>query len=103
MAPPFTLTLLRVEPQLADHLEALRGEGFVQLDEVELVDADAGAVEQLADGRDGADAHHARVDARDGAADEAPERLAAELAGLVRAGDDEGRGAVVDPARVARR
>ena len=39
---------LGVEPQLADDREALRGEGLVQLDEIELLDADARTLEQLA-------------------------------------------------------
>ena len=35
MAPPFTLTLRRVELQLAQHGQALGGEGLVQLEEVD--------------------------------------------------------------------
>ena len=70
---------LLVDPEVAHHGERLRGERLVQLDEVDVLDRDAGAVEQLADGRDRADAHHGGIDARDGRADEGPERLDAEI------------------------
>ena len=43
IAPPFTLTLLLVEAELADHGDALRRERLVQLDEIE-VGADDPAV-----------------------------------------------------------
>ena len=58
------------------------------------------ALEQLADRRHRADAHHARVDACDRAADERPERLGAEGLRPLLARDHERGGAVVDPARV---
>ena len=64
---------------------------------------DACASEQLAHGGDGADAHHARVDAGHRAADERPERLDAELARPLLGCDHERGGAVVDAGRVARR
>ena len=92
--------LLGVEPELADDLQALRREGLVQLDEVELARLDAGAREQLPHGRNRADAHDPRIDARDGARHESSERLGAERRGLLRARDHERGGAVVDPARV---
>ena len=92
---------LRVEAELADHREALRRERLVQLDEVEVGDADAGPREQLAHGRHRPDAHHARIDAGDGAADEAAEGLGAERARLLLARDHERGGAVVEAARVA--
>ena len=95
--------LLGVEAELADHGEALRRERLVQLDEVDLVERDAAALEQLAHGRDRADAHHARVDAGDRAADERAERLDAELARLLLRRDHERRRAVVDPGCVAGR
>ena len=59
--------------------------------------------EHLAHRRDRADAHDARVDARDGAADERAERLDAELARLLLRRDHERRRAVVDARRVAGR
>ena len=66
-------------------------------------DLHSGARQQLAHGRDRADAHDARVDARDGAAREGRQRLDAERAGPLLARDHERRGAVVDAARVAGR
>ena len=91
---------LLVDPEVAHHRERLRGERLVQLDEVDVLDRDPRAVEQLADGRDRPDAHHGGIDARDGRADEGPERLDAEIPGALLAGDHECGGAVVDPARV---
>ena len=81
----------------------LRGEGLVQLDEVELVDGDAGAREQLADRGTGpipitAGSTPATAEPR-----KVAEGLDPELARPLGARDDERRGAVVDPARVARR
>ena len=64
---------------------------------------DARAREQLRDGGDGTDAHHARVDAGRGRAAEHAERLDAEVARPLLAGDHERRRAVVDAARVAGR
>src|SRR4029079_11496991 len=64
--------LFRVEPELTDHGEALRGERLVQLDEIEVVDGDAGPLEQLPHGRDRPDAHHPRIDAGHGRAGERP-------------------------------
>src|SRR5439155_24456972 len=69
---------LRVEAELADDHEALRGECLVQLDEVDVGHVDAGALEQLPDRRNRADAHHARVDSCDRAPDERAEWLRAE-------------------------
>src|SRR5205814_315025 len=57
---------------------------------------------QLANGGNGADAHHARIDSRDCAAEEAAERLDAQLPRLLLAGDHERGRTIVDPARVPR-
>src|SRR5205085_10486625 len=95
--------LLRVEAELADHGEALRSERLVQLDEIDLIERDAGALQQLAHGRDRADAHQAWVDAGDGATDEGTERFDAELTRLLLRRDHERRRAVVDPGGVAGR
>src|SRR5918992_3381659 len=101
--PTVDVDLLVVETKLANDDEALRGERFVELDEVEVPDADTGPVEQLAHGRNGTDAHHARVDSRHGAADERPERLGAKLLRLPLARDHQGGCTVVDATRVAGR
>src|SRR2546422_11559086 len=54
--------LLRIQAQLADDDEALRSEGLVQLDEVEVRDLEAGTRQRLAYGRDRPDSHHSRID-----------------------------------------
>src|SRR5207237_10081587 len=94
--------LLRVCPELAARREALRRARLVQLAEVDLVAAEPGPLEQLPDGRNRPDAHHAGVNAGHRAADEPAERLDAELLRLLLARDHERGGAVVDSARVAR-
>ena len=48
------------QAQLAGHGQALRGEGFVEFDDVEVMDADFQAVEQLAYRRHRADTHYSR-------------------------------------------
>src|SRR5207247_10968910 len=59
--------------------------------------------QELANSRNGPDAHKSRIDAGDGAAEEGSERLGAELARLLLARDHERRRAVVDAARVSGR
>jgi hypothetical protein len=85
------------------HEEALRRERLVQLDEIDLVQVDSRSGEQLPNRRHGPDPHHARVDSRNGAADERAERLDAKRASALLARDHERGGAVVDPARVSGR
>src|SRR6266540_4164990 len=93
--------LLLVDPELADDGEALRRKRLVQLDEVDLVDADTCALEQLPDCGNRPDAHDTRVDPGDRASGEAAERLDAELLRLRLARDHERGGPVVDPAVVS--
>ena len=71
MAPPFTLVFVAVEPELLLDREVLRREGLVDLDEVDVAELEAGALERAADGRRRADAHDRRVAAGDAPADEA--------------------------------
>jgi hypothetical protein len=94
---------LLVDPELAHDRERLRGEGLVELDEVDVVDGHAGPVEQLAHGGHRPDAHHRWVDPDDRRADERAQRLDPKVARPLLARDHERRGAVVDPARVAGR
>ena len=94
---------LRIETELADDLKALRGERLVQFDQVEIADLEARARENLPHGRDRADAHDPRIDARDRARDEAAERLGAQLLRALLARDHERGGAVVHAARIPRR
>src|SRR2546421_6840430 len=94
--------LLLVQAELADDDETLRRERLVQLHEIDLVDPEARPLQQLPDRRARPDAHHARVDPCDGAADEAAQRLDAEFLRLLLAGDHERGCSVVDAAGVAR-
>ena len=63
-----------VEAEDLDDGEGLGGEGFVELDEVDLVEGEAGEFEHFGDGVDGADAHLLGVAAGVGEGDEAGQR-----------------------------
>ena len=60
------IDLIQRELQIADAGDRLRSEGFVELDDVELADLDAGALQRLARGADRTDAHDLRAAAADG-------------------------------------
>ena len=79
---------LGIEPKLADHADGLRGEGFVQLEEIDVSDGEPGAVKQLADRRHRAQAHHPRVDAGARAAEDAGDGIETAAVGFV---DDQHR------------
>ncbi len=66
--------LATVQPQIADDRQALRGEGFVQFDPVEMVLLQAGLLQHLRDRLDRADAHDFGRHAGDREADEARQR-----------------------------
>jgi hypothetical protein len=68
------------QAQQAQHGQALRGEGFVEFDDVHLLERQAGERQHLLRGRRGADAHHARRDAGRCHADHAGARRQAVLA-----------------------
>ena len=51
-----------IDRQLFEAGEHLRGEGFIQLDEVDLIERQAGEGQRLADRRHGADAETLRLD-----------------------------------------
>ena len=69
-----------IEAKLAHDRDRLAGEGLVELDQVEVVDAQLGAIERLARRRDGTEAHDGRIDAGYGRRDDARERLETVLA-----------------------
>src|SRR5207244_7932429 len=75
-------------------------ERLVELDEVYLARVDSGSGQELANSRNGSDAHESRVDAGYGASREPAERLPAQLCRLLLARDHERGRTVVDPARV---
>jgi hypothetical protein len=60
MAPPLTLTLEASQPQLAGDAQCLRGEGFVGLDQVEVLQAPAGLPQRQPASSDRAHAHDLR-------------------------------------------
>ena len=66
------------ELEIACDGDRLRGEGLVQLDEIDVGELDARALEQAAHGGHRADAHVTRLDARVGVTGEAGHRLQSE-------------------------
>ena len=73
IAPPlgFTRGVVVGDAELAKHREALRGEGLVEFDHVEVADLEAEALHQFLGRRRGADAHDPRRNAGDGGAEHA--------------------------------
>ncbi len=92
-----------IEPELVDAHERLARERLVELDEIEVVDADPGPFERLARGRHGPDPHDRRVHPGDGRRHHAGQRTQAELAGRVRLDEQDRRRAIVDARAVAGR
>ena len=74
---------IRIDGQLAQAGEHLRGERFVQLDEIDLVERQPGELQRLADRRHRADAEALRLDAGGRERDEAGQRREPELARAV--------------------
>ena len=89
IAPPLTLTLAVSQPRSLLTAQRLGGEGLVGLDQVEVADLPAGALQRLARGRDRPGAHDRRIDAGGGERGDARQRLQAALLGLGRAHHDQ--------------
>src|SRR5512133_1117706 len=85
--------------QLGQHAQALGGEGFVQLEEVDVLQLHAGLGQQLLDGGHGAQAHGGGVHTSLGEAEDAGDGLVGLGGGL--GGPHQGPGAIVDAAGVA--
>src|SRR6056297_234607 len=94
--------LLLGDAELAAGVHRLAGERLVQFDEVEVVDGLAGALQQAARRRDGTDAHHGRVDARDVVVADVGHYVEAVLLGEGLAGDERRGRAVGDLRGVTR-
>src|SRR5258708_4433985 len=94
--------LLAIEPEVLLDREVLRREGLVDLHQIHVLDLETGALQRLAARGRRADAHDVRVHAAHAAGDDPRDRGEPGLRGRFGRRDDEGRGAVVDPARVAR-
>src|SRR3954451_1544991 len=74
---------LFVDPELPGAGEDLGGEGLVQLDQVDLVDRQAGVLQRPGDRLDRPDPHEGGIDAGDAGGDDARQRLGAELLGAI--------------------
>src|SRR4051794_26302189 len=95
--------LLHVEPHVAHEAQDDRGEGLVDLDEVELLDADARLGQRLARGRGRAGQHDRRVGAAHRGGEDACLRLHPEVLARLLVADGQQRRAVDDARAVARR
>ncbi len=101
IAPPETFTRLRIEADVADDCDGLGCERLVELDEVDVGEGEARALERLRDRERRRVAHHLGLDAADGPGAEAQPGGQAAASCLGLAHQDDRRGAVVDPRRVA--
>src|SRR6267143_6873586 len=86
-----------VELQLADASNRLRGKRFIELDEIDLIDCEAGAFEGFLGRRNRPEAHTAWIHPSDGCRNNASEWL------VCGSRDQERSGAVIDPAGARRR
>ena len=103
IAPPLTFTFAGSSPSCLDHRQRLRREGLVQLDEVDLVERQAGQLERLGDRVHRADAHLFRQAPGIGEGHEARQRLEAQRCGALGGHHHRGGRAVGRLRRVARR
>ena len=92
---------IRIDRQLAQTGEHLRGERLVQLHEADVVERQPRQLQRLANRRHGTDAEALRLNAGRGEGDEARQRLQAALLGERRRRDEHRRGAVARLRRVA--
>src|SRR5262245_47011212 len=96
------IRLLRRELEIARDGDRLSGERLVQLNEIDVVDPHARALEQAAHGGNGTYAHVARLDARMRPAGEPRHRLEPARPRTLRRHQDDGRSRIVETGRVAR-
>src|SRR5690242_15772434 len=92
--------LLRVEAELLDARDRLRGERLVELGEIDALRREPGACERLLARGDRPEAHVARLDASGGRGDVARLRSQPQLLDRLLARDEDRGGAVVEPRRV---
>src|SRR6185436_19304619 len=71
------VVLLGIDAELVARIEALAGEGFIELPEIDVVDLQAMALQQFRHGVDRPDAHLVRLAARGRPGDETAERIEA--------------------------
>ena len=101
IAPPFGFTFAGSSPSPLLTASACAAKASFEFDDVEVVDREAGLLEQLLHRRDRADAHHLGPDAGDGVAEDPRPRLQPGLLGGVGGGEHDRRRAVVEAAGVA--
>ncbi len=92
-----------VEPQQFLDPEILSRKGFVDLDAIDLIEAEAGLGQCLLYCRHGAETHQARLDAHGGPAHQTAKRFPAALGSILAVGDNDRCGAVHNAAGVAGR
>src|SRR6059058_778433 len=95
------IVLLGIDAELVAGIEALAGEGFVELPEIDVLDLQAIALQQLRHGVDRSDAHLIRLAARRRPANEAAERIETALLGVLGFHQHDRRRAVGELAGVA--
>ena len=93
--------LVAIEPELLLDREILAGERLVDLDQIDVVERQAGARQRLARRRRRTHAHQRRLDADRGPVDETAERLQAVAIDRLARRQNQRRAAVDDAARVA--
>src|SRR5687767_11087312 len=93
--------LVRIDRQLLQTRQHLRRERFVQLDQIDLVERQAGDLQRFPDCRDRTDAEQLRRDACRRVGDKPRQRLQAVRSRVIRGGNDNGGGAVARLRRVA--
>src|SRR4051812_19551294 len=97
------VVLVGIDAELVARIEALAGEGFVELPEIDVVDLQAMTLQQLRHGKDRADAHLVRLATRRRPSDEAAHRIEAALLRVLGFHQHNGCGAVRQLAGVAGR
>ena len=90
-----------VDGEFGQARQHLRRERFVELDEIDLIQRQAGPLEHLPDGGHGPDSEEFRRDTRRGVGDEACEWLESVRLRVLSGRDDNGSGAVARLRRVS--
>ena len=89
--------LVRIDFQLADHRDGLRGKGLVELHEIDVVDRHPDFLQEVLHGKDRGHPHDLRGDAGYGVGDPLELWRDPELIGLRPGHHDDGGAGVVDP------
>src|ERR1700716_1719600 len=95
------VVLVRIDVELVAGIEALAGKGFVQLPEIDIVDLETLALQQLRHGEYRTNAHLVRLAARRRPGDKAAERLKTAFFGILGLHQNDGRCAIRQLAGVA--